>query len=386
MSRARLFTRILDSSIWLEDDATRIVWITLLAVMDEDGFCPMASPANVAIRARVSPAAAVAALKRFESPDPMTPEDENEGRRIERVPGGWLVLNAVKHREQVTREEIRRQTRERAQRFRDKKKDITQEPLRSNADALQNNAPPLRVTQKEADITHRNAGVTQSVSEAVSEAEAKQKELLAAAAAAKAAAAAFAKETAKKRNALASSESPASVVFELPLPGDQGEWGVPQKLYDELVSAYPDLSIMGELAKARVWLVANAANRKTPGGMPKFIANWMSRAQNDQTRNAPRTTIGGNTHARPQRGTEDVSANIRKLLESYPDPAEVHPALPSDTIGDVQPAVDGQSGGGVHREPEPVDPGATGPSLFPRPGRSPVSPRPGLAERFRLHR
>jgi hypothetical protein len=72
--------------------------------MDEDGFCRFASPANVARRARVSSAAAVAALKRLEGPDPLTPEDEDQGRRIERVAGGYMVLSAVKHREQLTRE------------------------------------------------------------------------------------------------------------------------------------------------------------------------------------------------------------------------------------------------------------------------------------------
>jgi hypothetical protein len=127
MSRARLFTRLLDSNIWLEDSATRIVWITLLAVMDEDGLCRFSSPANVALRARVSPAAAAAALKKFEAPDPMTPEDENEGRRIERVPGGWLVLNAVRYREQLTREEKRKQDAERARRYRERKRTVTSE-------------------------------------------------------------------------------------------------------------------------------------------------------------------------------------------------------------------------------------------------------------------
>jgi hypothetical protein len=105
----KLFTKILDSSIWLEDSDTRIVWITLLAAMDEDGFCRFASPANVARRARVSPAAAVAALKKFEAPDPLTPEDENQGPRIERVPDGYVVINAVKHREQLTQEPTRKQ-------------------------------------------------------------------------------------------------------------------------------------------------------------------------------------------------------------------------------------------------------------------------------------
>jgi hypothetical protein len=49
----RLFTKILDSSIWLESDATRIVWITLLAAMDEDGYAPFSAKENLARRANV---------------------------------------------------------------------------------------------------------------------------------------------------------------------------------------------------------------------------------------------------------------------------------------------------------------------------------------------
>ena len=51
----------------------------------------------------------VAALMRFEGPDLLTPQDENQGRRMERVAGGYIVLNAVKHREQLTREETTKQ-------------------------------------------------------------------------------------------------------------------------------------------------------------------------------------------------------------------------------------------------------------------------------------
>jgi hypothetical protein len=121
----KLFTKILDSSVWLEDSDTRIVWITLLAVMDQDGFCRFASPANIARRARVSPAAAVAALKKFEAPDPLSPEGENEGRRIERVAGGYIVLSAVRHQRQLTREETRKQDAERAKRYRARKRNVT---------------------------------------------------------------------------------------------------------------------------------------------------------------------------------------------------------------------------------------------------------------------
>jgi hypothetical protein len=189
----KLFTRILDSSVWLEDDATRIVWITLLAAMDEDGFCRFASPANVALRARVSPAAAAAALKKFENPDPMTPEDENEGRRIERVPGGWIVLNAVKHREQVTRDEIRRQDAARAKRYRERKRSVTDErvAIKEKRDAAMTGETDITPPALRKNAI-RHGPVAQSV--AVSEAEAKKQ--------GRAAAAAFAKETAAKRNAL----------------------------------------------------------------------------------------------------------------------------------------------------------------------------------------
>jgi hypothetical protein len=146
----------------------------------------MASPANVAIRARVSPAAAAAALKKFESPDPMTPNAEYEGRRVERVPGGYIVLNAVKHREQVTREEIRLQDAARAKRYRERKRSVTDE-----RDAAVTGETDITPPASRKHVI-RHGPVAQSV--AVSEAEAKKQ--------GRAAAAAFAKETAAKRNAL----------------------------------------------------------------------------------------------------------------------------------------------------------------------------------------
>lgn len=118
----KLFTKILDSSIWLESSPTRIVWVTLIAVMDEHGFAQFASVANLANRARVTLEEAKEAVARLESPDVDSSDPENEGRRLERVPGGWLVLNAEKHRKMVTRAIIQAQTRERVRRHREKKR------------------------------------------------------------------------------------------------------------------------------------------------------------------------------------------------------------------------------------------------------------------------
>jgi hypothetical protein len=67
-------------------------------------------PERCTLRAtRQSIPAAAAALRKFEGPDPLGPDDEDQGRRIERVPGGCIVLNAVKHRAQLAREETPKQ-------------------------------------------------------------------------------------------------------------------------------------------------------------------------------------------------------------------------------------------------------------------------------------
>lgn len=117
----KLFTKILDSSIWLESDTTRIVWLTLLAAMDEDGFAQFASVANLAHRARVPLDACLEAVKCLESPDIDSGDKDNDGRRIERVEGGWMVLNAEKYRLMVTRVVARERTRERVRKFREKR-------------------------------------------------------------------------------------------------------------------------------------------------------------------------------------------------------------------------------------------------------------------------
>ncbi len=148
----KLFTKILDSSIWLESSPTRIVWLTMIAVMDEDGFAQFASVANVSHRARVSVEEAQEALRCLESPDVESSDPDHEGRRLERVPGGWLVLNAQKHRDMVTRLVSREHNRLRVQRFR----------------ATKRNA--LGVTKALQTITC-NASVSEAVS--VSEAEKK---------------------------------------------------------------------------------------------------------------------------------------------------------------------------------------------------------------------
>lgn len=149
----KIFTKILDSSIWLEPDATRIVWLTCIAAMDEDGFCAFAAPANLAHRANVTLDGCLCALVRLEGPDVNSSDPAHEGRRLERVPGGWLVLNAEKYREMVTRLVARESNRLRVKRHREKQ--------------LISNAPPI--TEILLSRTG-NASEAVSVSEASTEA------------------------------------------------------------------------------------------------------------------------------------------------------------------------------------------------------------------------
>ncbi len=117
----KLFTKILDSSIWLAPDPHRLVWITLVAAMDEDSIAHFACAENLASRARVSLPDTEDALAAFQSPDPHGPDQEFEGRRLERVPGGWLLLNGQKYRNAVNRSIMLQQNRERVRRFRERK-------------------------------------------------------------------------------------------------------------------------------------------------------------------------------------------------------------------------------------------------------------------------
>src|SRR6516164_6828773 len=138
----KLFSKIVRSSIWLEPAPTRIVWLMFIALMDEDGFVQFASVANVAHTARVEETEAHQAITILESPDPNSADPDHEGRRIERAPGGWVILNAEKYRNLVTRDMIRQQTRERVARFRAKQK------LECNADVTPSNH---QVTQSDTD-------------------------------------------------------------------------------------------------------------------------------------------------------------------------------------------------------------------------------------------
>lgn len=102
----KLFNSILASTIWRQDNATRIVWITLLAMSNRDGVAEGSVP-GLADFARVSVRDARRALANLMAPDTDSRSKECEGRRIEEIDGGWRIINHAKYRAKMSADERR---------------------------------------------------------------------------------------------------------------------------------------------------------------------------------------------------------------------------------------------------------------------------------------
>lgn len=116
----KLFSTILSSSVWSAPHATRIVWITMLAMADEEGVVRSAE-SGLAHQARVTIPECRSALKYLSAPDIESQSQEWGGRRIEAIDGGWLILSYTKYRE--IRTQSQRASAVRQRRFRQKNDD-----------------------------------------------------------------------------------------------------------------------------------------------------------------------------------------------------------------------------------------------------------------------
>jgi len=119
MTFTKLFSSITESSIWMQDDHTRIVWIAMLAMSDKRGRV-WASVPGLANRSRVPVASVERAISIFLAPDTYSRTKDNEGQRIAEIDGGWRLLNHQKYRDMRDDEDRREQNREAQQRARAK--------------------------------------------------------------------------------------------------------------------------------------------------------------------------------------------------------------------------------------------------------------------------
>jgi hypothetical protein len=114
----KLFQKILDSTIWMEDDKTRIIWIAMLAMANQDGIVESSLP-GLAHRARVDVESCRSAIAKFLAPENDSNTKEFGGRRIEAVDGGWKLLNHKKYRDMLSLEHRREYKRIKAQQYRE---------------------------------------------------------------------------------------------------------------------------------------------------------------------------------------------------------------------------------------------------------------------------
>jgi hypothetical protein len=117
----KLFSSIITSSIWSEDDKIRLMWITMLATADSTGFVAGSIPGMAAI-ARMSLQDAEKSIAALCAPDPYSRSKDYGGCRLMEIDGGWMILNYLKYRQKRDPERRREQNRKAQERFRRKHK------------------------------------------------------------------------------------------------------------------------------------------------------------------------------------------------------------------------------------------------------------------------
>ena|SRR5215471_6350506 len=125
MAYSKLFSSLVHSSLWGEQDHVRLLFITLLAVADRDGHC-WGSRSGFERLAMLD-------LDACQEKNPwdvlMSPDadssdrlrnPENEGRRIREIPGGFEIINYVYYRSLRNDDDRKEQNRIAQRRHRDK--------------------------------------------------------------------------------------------------------------------------------------------------------------------------------------------------------------------------------------------------------------------------
>ena len=245
MTFTKLFNSITESSVWMLPDHSRIVWITMLAMADKHGRV-WASVPGLANRARVPVESAEAALASFMSPDPWSRSEGHEGRRVEKIDGGWRLLNHQKYRDIRDDESRRKQNAEAQARARAKKNSVQSA-----------NSQPI-VSQEMLTVS-RSQPTRQPIAEAEAEAEAD----------------AYTENKNKKEGGMGDvADEPQPASKKKPLSDD--DW-LKALSSDQ---AYTGLDVPREHAKMVRWCETNG---KQPSR--KRLVNWLNRAERPMAAN-----------------------------------------------------------------------------------------------------
>jgi hypothetical protein len=148
MSYTKLFQTIITSTIWTEDANTCKVWVTMLAIANKHGEVQASIP-GLAQVAGLPLDIVETAINKFLAPDKYSRTPDDEGRRIEKIEGGWVLLNHAKYREMASREEEVASNAKRQAAFRERqaRNGIVTEVTDSNGIVTERNAVSQDVTK-----------------------------------------------------------------------------------------------------------------------------------------------------------------------------------------------------------------------------------------------
>jgi hypothetical protein len=251
----KLFSSILDSTVWDTPPAVTKVWITLMAMADRDGVVSSSLP-GLAKRARVDIATTEKALGLFMSPDKYSKTPDYEGRRLAVVEGGWVLLNYAKHRELMSREDAREKNAERQRRWRE------------NHPVTPRNGEPLHVTLGDANNDIASAASDPSASPSADLDPSVEVDPIS-----------------SGGEAAPPPTPPAvtpidKVLLTYPCVGPVRAWDLTASKVKHWRSLFPDLDLGKECRAALAHVEATPSKRKTANGMDRFLVAWFTRTQN----------------------------------------------------------------------------------------------------------
>jgi hypothetical protein len=299
MSFVKLDDGILDSSLWVDGDSTRLFLAALLLARPQEftepieqisvrgfdktgfvappgwyGFIP-ASGSGLIRRALLDSDQGLKALEKLCSADDESRSCEFEGRRLARVPDGYVILNFMKYRDKD------HTAAERQRRLRDRN----------------------RERDSVTDITRDKRDVTRDVTQSESESESLKTKT---------------KPSAERDKSLPAVASLPTLIA-IPL-NDGTEHGITARDVEEFRSLYPAVDVMQELRNMRGWSLANQSNRKTKKGVMRFIAGWLSNQQNRAPRQGNHNGTYGNTRSYTGNRAQDrTNGNIAAAQAAIAD-------------------------------------------------------------------
>jgi hypothetical protein len=246
---AKLFTSITESSLWSEPKEVRLLFVTMLAKADQDGFVEASIP-GLARVANLTIEETESSLRVLMSPDPYSKNPANEGRRIAELPGGFLLLNYDDYRSRRSAEERREYMRQYMQEYRTKTEGRKQSvnKRKQSVSSVNLSKPPLAHTEAETDT----------------------------------------KAEAKKRSSCAEvGKQPTAPAFDpnacrfpvFPCSGEPKAWQATEQQLADWSEAYPAVDIQAAHRKAHAWIMANITKRKTAAGYAKYLNTWFAKDQ-----------------------------------------------------------------------------------------------------------